>query len=334
VIVVIGSMNFDRIARLRRVPEAGETLAIESLATAPGGKGGNVAAAAARLGARVAMVGRVGQDHEGEELRAALRSAGVDLRAVETADGVATGTAWIWLAADGENRIGVFAGANRTLTPDVLDAVAAGPARPFAPGRLVVLNLEIPLATVEAAVARARRAGARVLLNLSPVGGLRPSILGSCDVLVVNGQEAAQIASESVPEDRQAAARLAAKLREEGPGTVVVTLGALGAAAAHAAGTTEVAAVPVAAVDTTGAGDAFLGALAAALEGGASLELALGAAAAAGAFTATRLGAQSGQPTATELRAFAARHGLSLPALGSAADHREDGGEAPRGREG
>lgn len=330
-IVVIGSMNLDRTARLERAPEAGETLAIDSMAVAPGGKGGNVAAAAARLGAQVAMLARVGRDADGAYLRRALEEAGVDVAGVEAVDEVATGTAWIWLEASGENRIGIFAGANRTLTPDALAVAAAGPVAPFAPDRLVVLNLEIPPATIESAIGRAHRAGARVLLNLSPVGGLPPSLLCGGDLLVVNGREAAALARRAAPGDLGAAARMAAALRAEGPGTVVVTLGAQGAAAADPHGTIEVAGIPVRAVDTTGAGDAFLGALAAALDAGIGLNEALGVAAATGAFTATRPGAQSAQPSARDLTAFARANGLRLPPLGG---DRAGGGAAPRGREG
>lgn len=336
-ILVVGSMNLDRIARLERMPAAGETVAIERLATAPGGKGGNVAAAAARLGARVAMAGRVGQDADGEVLRTALAAAGVDVAAVATTAEAGTGSAWIWVEAGGENRIGVFAGANRTLTPaalDLLDALGGGANSPFRSAAFVVLNLEIPLATVERAIVLAHRAGARVVLNLSPVGALSPALLGPSDLLVVNGPEAGELLGQTPPADLGAAAEAAAALRRLGPGTAVVTLGAAGASAAAPTGPHRVAGVAVEAVDTTGAGDAFLGALAAGLDDGLGLDRALALAAAAGAFTATRPGAQSAQPTAAELLAFGRARRLSLPALAGGAGRHADGGAASPEHEG
>lgn len=333
-ILVVGSMNLDRIARLERAPAAGETVAIESLATAPGGKGGNVAAAAARLGARVAMAARVGQDADGDRLRAALAAAGVDVAAVAATPEVGTGSAWIWVEAGGENRIGVFAGANRTLTPAALDALAGGADSPFRTAALVVLNLEIPFATVERAIVLAHAAGARVVLNLSPVGALSPALLGPSDLLVVNGPEAGELLGQTPPADLASAASAAEALRRLGPGTAVVTLGAAGASAAAAGGPHRVAGIAVEAVDTTGAGDAFLGALAAGLDEGLELPRALVLAAAAGAFTATRPGAQSAQPTGAELLAFGRARRLSLPALTGRAGRPADGGAAAPEREG
>ncbi len=331
-ILVVGSMNMDRIARLERVPAAGETVAIESLSLAPGGKGGNVAAAAARLGASVAMVARVGNDADGEALRDALRQSGVDVALVGGTDDAGTGSAWIWVDRTGENRIGVYAGANRTLTPAVLDALERGEASPFGRARLVAMNLEIPLATVGRAIALAHAHGARVLLNLSPTGALSPSALGPADVLVVNGPEAAELLAAPAPDDLSAAGEAARQLRAMGPGTAVVTVGAAGAAAADADTVLRAPGVPIEPVDTTGAGDAFLGALAAGLDGGIGLERALNLATAAGAFTATRPGAQSAQPTAAELSAFARARGLALAGLTT----RDGGGgdAAPRGRAG
>jgi ribokinase len=316
-IVVVGSMNLDRIARVRVAPGPGETVPIEDLSLAPGGKGGNVAAAAARLGAHAAMVARVGADADGERLLAALAGAGVDVRAVEAYAGAPSGTALIWVDRQGENRIGVFAGANAALSPAAVDALADAHAL-FAHARFVVLNLEIPVQTVRHAIDRAHQSGARVLLNFSPIGDLALDALTADDVLVVNGPEAAHLAGGPPPVDLEAAVAVATRLRGVGPGTAIVTLGARGVAAAGAEGEWRTPAVPVDPVDTTGAGDAFLGALAAALDGAIALGPALAIAAAAGAFTATRPGAQTAQPTWAQLWAFARERGLGLADLAAA----------------
>lgn len=316
-ILVVGSMNLDRVARLAVAPGAGETVAIDAISLAAGGKGGNVAAAAARMGAHVAMVARVGQDADGEFLRRALSEAGVDTARVEAAQDAPTGTALIWVERSGENRIGVLAGANATLTPAVVDALCARTDL-FRHARRVVLNLEIPLATARHAIARAHEAGAAVLLNLSPIGPLGPEELAAEDVLVVNGPEAGRLLDLGAPGDISAAEAMAHALRQRGPGTVVVTMGALGVAADASDGPRQVAAVPVEPVDTTGAGDAFLGALAASLDASLALDQALRIAAAAGAFTATRPGAQTAQPTWADLAAWTAQRGFALPDLAAA----------------
>lgn len=316
-ILVVGSMNLDRIARLATAPGPGETVAIDAISLAAGGKGGNVAAAAARLGARVAIVARVGRDPDGEVLRQALADAGCDTAFVETTDDAPTGTALIWVEAGGENRIGVLAGANATLSPQVVDALCAR-------GRLmqradrVVLNLEVPLATVRHVVALAHGASVPVLLNLSPIGPMRPEELGAADTLVVNGPEAGHLLGGAAPADLGGAARAAEAIRRSGPGATVVTVGSLGLAAATGDGTYQLKALPVRPVDTTGAGDAFLGALAAALDARLDLDSALRIAAAAGAFTATRPGAQTAQPSWPELLAWTAGQKFPLPDLASA----------------
>lgn len=327
-ILVVGSMNLDRIARVERVPGPGETVPLQAVDLAAGGKGGNAAAAAARMGARVAMLARVGEDADGAFLKAALATAGVDVAAVAETREAPTGTALIWVEASGENRIGVLAGANATLTPAAVDAQSA-PGRLFETSRLVLLNLEIPLATVRHAVDRAHAAGCRVLLNLSPVADLPLDRLGAADAVVVNGPEAAALLGGAPPADLEAALDAARRLVRAGPGTAVVTLGAAGAAAAAAG--TEIArpAVPVQAVDTTGAGDAFLGALAAGLDRGLDLESAVAVAMAAAAFTVTRPGAQAAQPTRSQLWAWARRRRLGLPPWPARGD-----GPAPAGRGG
>lgn len=328
-IVVIGSMNLDRIARVERFPGAGETVAIGSLTSAPGGKGGNVAAAAARLGARVAMVARVGTDADADVVVGALAAAGVDVSRVEPSRQEATGTAWIWVEATGENRIGVLAGANANLAPDVVERLVAARPPLLGPKALVVLNLEIPVATVVRSIALAHAAGCRVVLNLSPVGALGPEGLGPDDILVVNGPEAALLAGTSTPTRREAALRLAARLAMRGPGTVVITLGGQGAVAVRHSSRLSTTAVRVQPIDTTGAGDAFLGAFVAALDRGLALAQAIRVAVAAGAFTTTRPGAQGAQPNAEALDRFGRAHGLDLPRLGPAADGAGGAGAPP-----
>jgi len=334
-VLVVGSMNLDRIARVHRAPGPGETVPIDTVALAAGGKGGNVAAAAARLGARVCMVARVGADTDGEVLRTALADAGVDVDAVQATADAPTGTALIWVDAEGENRIGVLAGANATLSPSVIDALAA-PQDLFARAGRIVLNLEIPLASVRHALARAHGAGVPTIVNLSPIAPLSLAHLGTGDTVVVNAAEAGQLLDEAPPTDLAAAVRCAAALCRRGPGTAVVTLGAGGVAASAPDGEHRLAAVPVEPVDTTGAGDAFLGALAAGLDAGLDLGAALRVAAAAGAFTATRQGAQAAQPTRPQLERWARHRGLALPAWGDgrAGAASPAGDAAPRPRAG
>jgi len=297
VIVVVGSINLDLVARVSRLPRPGETLAGTAFATSPGGKGANQALAARRAGAEVALVGAVGDDVFAPLALAELRRAGVDLARVRGVAGP-TGTALIQVDDAGENTIVVVAGANATVTADrVLDLT-------LAPATTVVMPLEIPLATVRAVALAAAAAGARVVVNAAPAAPLEPALLEAVDVLIVNEHEAAILAAHVGVANAPAAfaAAMAARFGQ----TVIVSLGAGGALAAAEGATLRVAAPHVEVVDSVGAGDALVGALAAALDRGAPLAVALREGVAAGSLACTRRGAQAALPSRADIARLAA----------------------------
>ncbi len=282
-VVVFGSINLDLVARVPRIPAAGETLAGESLAAVPGGKGANQALAARQAGADVAMYGAVGSDGFAAAALANLAAAGVDLAGVATVTGP-TGVALINVDAHGENAITVVPGANAqacaTAVPDVR----------LVRGTTLVLQLEVPVAGVVSLAVRAMARGARALLNAAPALPLPAAALAHLDLLIVNQHEAAACAAAwRLPDAPDA---FAAAIRERFGVAAVITLGAAGALAVVDGAAVTVQPPPVAVVDTTGAGDAFVGALAAALDRGAGLAAALDAGVAAGAHACTYHGAQ------------------------------------------
>ncbi|MGW0823632.1 ribokinase [Streptomyces sp. NPDC002845] len=294
-LLVVGSANADLVIGVERRPAAGETVLGSDLAVHPGGKGANQAVAAARLGARTALLARVGDDAHGRLLLDSQRDAGVDTTGV-LAGGAPTGVALITVDPSGDNSIVVSPGANGRLTPE--DIRAAGPL--LRSSRVVSAQLEIPLETV-VEVVRNLPDGTRFVLNPSPPRPLPDEVLAACDPLIVNEHEARVIVGgdlEGSPED------WARALLALGPRSVVVTLGAEGALAASAEGTARVPSVKVEAVDTTGAGDAFAAALAWRLGAGAGLAEAAGYAARVGAAAVTKAGAQESFPTAEEAAAL------------------------------
>ncbi|WP_431782289.1 ribokinase [Streptomyces chumphonensis] len=299
-VLVVGSANADLITVVERHPAPGETVLGSDLAVHPGGKGANQAVAAARLGARAGLLARVGDDAHGRLLAASLADAGVDTGPVLTG-GAPTGVALIAVDGRGDNTIVVSPGANGRLTPaDVADARAV-----LASAAVVSLQLEIPSESVAAAVRAAVAAGTRVVLNPSPPAPLPPDVLAACDPLVVNEHEARALlrsptggAPAAEPAD---AAGRAEALRRRGPRSVVVTLGAAGALVCGPQGTEHVPAPAVEAVDATGAGDAFTGALAWRLALGEDLASAVRFAVRVGAASVTRPGAQSSYPAADAL---------------------------------
>ncbi|MFF5718794.1 ribokinase [Streptomyces buecherae] len=297
-LVVVGSANADLVIGVRRRPAAGETVLGSDLATYPGGKGGNQAVAAARLGARTALLARVGDDAHGRLLLDTQRAAGVDTHPV-LVGGAPTGVALITVDPSGDNSIVVSPGANARLTP--ADIEAAAPL--LAAARVVSLQLEIPLETVAAAV-RAVGPDTRVLLNPSPPAPLPPDVLAACDPLVVNEHEARSLLDGDPAGVGDDPAAWAAALLGRGSRSVVVTLGPAGALAADRRGQTRVPGVWVEAVDTTGAGDAFTGALAWRLGAGDDLATAVRYAVRVGAAAVTRPGAQQSYPTAAEVAAL------------------------------
>jgi ribokinase len=310
-IVVVGSLNADLTVRTRRLPRPGETVTGSDLSTSPGGKSSNQAAAAALLGADVALVGRVGDDTHGAFLLDRARTAGVDTARVAQLDDAATGTAVIAVDEAGENSIIVSPGANAHLTPD--DVAAA--ADVFSGAGVLCLCFEIPPATVLAAAEHASAAGLRVVLNPSPVAEVDGKLLAATDVLVVNQHElAAMVGTPTTGLDDADWSRAADALAARGPSHVIVTLGAAGAAVLDLtakSGVTTIPAPAVTAIDTTGCGDAFLGALAYRLAHHDDPITASRYAVDVGAFAATRTGAQSSYPTPTELADF--RRNASRP---------------------
>ncbi|MFE2069849.1 ribokinase [Streptomyces sp. NPDC059467] len=295
-LLVVGSANADLVIDVERRPAAGETVLGGDLATHPGGKGANQAVAAGRLGARTALLARVGDDAHGRLLLDSQRAAGVDTVGV-LVGGAPTGVALITVDPSGDNSIVVSPGANGRLTP--ADIRAAGSL--FHASRVVSAQLEIPLETV-LEVVRNLAPGSRFVLNPSPPQPLPGEVLAACDPLIVNEHEAKVILGEAcVSEEPADWARL---LLAKGPKSVVVTLGAQGALVADGQGVESVPSVTVDAVDTTGAGDAFTAALAVRLGAGESLAGAAAYAARVGAAAVTKRGAQESYPTAAEVDAL------------------------------
>jgi ribokinase len=284
-LTVIGSINLDLVATAPRLPVAGETVTGATLARHPGGKGANQALAAARLGAEVALIGRVGDDAMAEEALVLLRAAGVDLSGLAIDPAAPTGVALIAVDPSGENQIVVAAGANHGVTPEQLPARVEGP---------LIVQLELPIPAVEAAVGRAT---GFVCANLAPAQPVSEALMRRADLIVVNEGEAAFYGDAL----------------HAGGGRVVVTQGARGAEM-YQRGVSVAAATPpaVTAVDATGAGDAFVGAITVALLEGMDAQAALTFACAAGALAATRAGAQPSLPGRSEVDRVlgASRRGL------------------------
>ncbi|MFG2384766.1 ribokinase [Streptomyces avermitilis] len=294
-LLVVGSANADLVIGVERRPAAGETVLGSDLVVHPGGKGANQAVAAARLGARTALLARVGDDAHGRLLLDSQRRAGVDTGGV-LVGGAPTGVALITVDPSGDNSIVVSPGANGRLAPQDVRA-ADGLLQSAA---VVSAQLEIPLESV-VEVVRNLAPGTRFVLNPSPPRPLPAEVLAACDPLIVNEHEARVIGGgelDGSPED------WAAALLALGPRSVVVTLGAEGALVASAEGTARVPSVRVDAVDTTGAGDAFTAALAWRLGLGESLARAAAYAVRVGASAVTRSGAQASFPTAEEVAAL------------------------------
>ncbi|MFH1474447.1 MAG: ribokinase [Chloroflexota bacterium] len=317
-VVIVGSVNVDLVVVAPRLPGPGETVTGGDVARHHGGKGGNQAVAAARLGAPVAFVGAVGDDDFGLAARAALAGEGIDVTHL-AATARPTGVALIVVDARAENLIAVAPGAN--ASPTAASVTAALAALAVGPGDVVLASREVPPDAVRAALATARAAGAVAMLNPAPADGLDAATIALADVLTPNGAELALLAAASDGDaaasemqagagmgqrfaDAEASARrLLAGGREDR--AIVVTLGAAGALVVPAVGPAIVVpAVQVAPLDTTGAGDAFSGALAVGLAAGLPLVEAAGRAAAAAGLSTTRAGARGGMPTAAELAAF------------------------------
>jgi len=296
-IVVFGSINLDLVARVARLPRPGETITGDSFATLPGGKGANQALAARRAGAEVAMAGAVGSDSFADDALSGLVAAGVDIDWIRRV-GVLTGVALIHVDSAGQNAITVVPGANAAADAAVVPDTA------LAAGMTLLLQLEVPMDRVCAIASRASKRGARVILNAAPAHALSAALLSDLDVLIVNALEAGAIADAldmpGAPEN------FAAALHRRYGCAVMVTLGSRGIVAAVDGALLSVDAPAVHVVDTTGAGDAFAGVLAAALDRGADWPTAIAEGVAAGSLACTAPGAQRALPEAAAIRTLAA----------------------------
>jgi ribokinase len=291
-VFVVGSINQDFVLSVERRPTPGETVTDARLATHNGGKGANQAAAAALLGASVTFLGRVGEDGFGGPLIRALADKGVDTSLVREVPDSSTGTAFITVTPDGENAITVAPGANRRLEAEDVDDASES----IGEARVLVVQMEVQRAVVLRAVEVASGKGTRALVNLAPPFEVPRALLEKLDPLVVNEHEAAFLLGESV-EGVDGALSAVPELLSLGPKSVVVTVGEDGAFFSGGESAKHIAAPSVEVVDTTGGGDAFVGALAVRLADDAPLEDAVAYAVRAGSAAVTKAGAQGALPT-------------------------------------
>ena len=296
-IIVVGSLNADLVVRAPRFPQPGETISGEDLKIIPGGKGANQSVAAARQGASVAMVGRVGNDSFGPELINNLKHNGVDTAHVQIDSEAATGTATIIVDAQGQNSIVLSPGGNGRVSSADLNTVS------FSDYKLLLLQLEIPLEPVLEAAKRAKEKGLRVLLNPAPARTLPDELIALPDFIVPNEGELSLLTNQPV-QDLASAENAARALLAQGAQTVIVTLGANGALIVNREVTKHIPAFQVDVVDTTAAGDAFIGGCASALLQNKPLGDAVRSGCACGALAATKFGAQPSMPTKEEVEGF------------------------------
>ncbi|WP_250472314.1 ribokinase [Caballeronia sp. GAFFF1] len=300
-VVVVGSLNMDLVARAPRLPKPGETLAGSAFAQAPGGKGANQAVAAARLGAQVAMIGCVGSDANGATLRAGLEAEGIDCAALATSAQAPTGVALIIVDDASQNAIVIVAGSNAQVTPAVIDEQEALLAR----ADVIVCQLETPPETVRAALAAGRRLARTTILNPAPAASTLPADwFALIDYLIPNELEAATLSGIAIatPDDARRAARV---LKEKGARNVIITLGAQGVFALLGDDTDgqHLPSPKVEAIDTTAAGDTFIGGFAAELARGSAIADAIAFGQRAAALAVTREGAQPSIPRRSEIAA-------------------------------
>ena len=296
-VVVVGSLNMDLVARAQRLPRPGETLAGETFFTVPGGKGANQAVAVARLGGSVAMVGNVGDDAYGEQLRAALEVEGIDCEGVGVCEGVSSGVALITVDASSQNCIVIVPGGNGLLTPQAVQRFDAL----LQAAEVIICQLEVPADTVAWTLARGHELGKRVILNPAPATGpLPPEWLPHIDYITPNESEAEALTG-LVVNDEASARAAAQQLLQLGAGKVIVTLGAQGALFVSPEGSSHYPAPKVKALDTTAAGDTFIGGFAAGLVRGLEEGEAIAFGQRAAALSVTRVGAQPSIPYLEEL---------------------------------
>jgi ribokinase len=296
-ILVVGSLNADLVVKAPHFPQPGETISGGDLQIIPGGKGDNQAVAEARQGTSVAMVGRVGKDSFGPELINNLKQNNVDTAYVQIDPGSATGTAIIIVDANGQNSIVLSPGGNGKVSPADLANVS------FSDHKLLLLQLEIPIEAVLSATKRAKEGGLRVVLNPAPAYSLPDELIALPDFILPNETELSLLTNQPVS-DVSSAEKAARRLLERGAQNVIVTLGANGALIVTDIQVLHVDTYEVDLVDTTAAGDAFIGGFASALLQNKSLEYAVSYGCACGALTTTKFGAQPSLPTREEVERF------------------------------
>lgn len=298
-LVVLGSVNADHVLRVPHFPRPGETLTGHSYQVVPGGKGANQAVAAARLGAPVSFIARIGDDAIGHQMKTGFANDGIDVSAVELDPRLPTGIAIIYVSDEGENSIGISAEANGALTPTVVQGHEAM----IAAAHTLLLQLEVPLESVQEAARLARAHGTRVVLNPAPARPLSRDLLALVDLITPNQTEAELLTSIKVT-DEASAREAAARFHQMGIDEVMITLGSQGVYCSKGQQQALMPGFRVKAVDTTAAGDTFNGAFLAAELAGADFDAAVRFAHGAAALSVTRFGAQSSIPSKQEVDTF------------------------------
>lgn len=303
-VVVLGNINQDFVMRAERMPRPGETVLGDDLRFVAGGKGANQSVTAARLGAEVTLIGRVGQDAFGPTLRENLRRAGVDTRFVGTDDQTASGTAFIVLAPDGQNSILSVGGANLQCLPRLVQDASAA----IRHADVALVQFAVPLESIELFVDLATKAGVPVVMDPTPAIAQLPKNWTSCTALTPNETETEYMVGYPAP-DLPTAARAAREMHEQGVTIALVKRGAEGCVVGDGEGVRLVGSWPVEVVDTTGAGDAFAAGFGVALAEGLGVNRAVAFGNACGALACTRFGAQPSLPTRKEVEKFLRKHG-------------------------
>lgn len=298
-LVVLGSVNADHVLRVPHFPRPGETLTGHSYQVVPGGKGANQAVAAARLGAPVSFIARIGDDAIGQQMRQGFEQDDIDVSAVELDETLPTGIAIIYVSDEGENSIGISAEANGALSPAMVKRHEAM----IADAHTLLLQLEVPLESVFEAAKLARSHGTRVVLNPAPARPLPAELLALVDLITPNQTEAELLTGVKVS-DEASAALAADRFHQMGISDVMITLGSQGVYCSNAKQRQLIPGFRVEAVDTTAAGDTFNGALLAAELAGADFNAAVRFAHGAAALSVTKFGAQSSIPSKVEVDAF------------------------------